>query len=279
MATLVTTCPSCNGPLRIPDELVGQRVRCPSCQTIFHAAAPAAPSPSEPTTDTERPLWKNLQLELDNGDPASPDREPAPQLPARRPGLIGAVEVGSTGAPEDAPPKQKPSPEEPPKPRARPRERFEDDDDEDYRPSGRSRYRRELPRRDSEPHRGPMILVFGIISIASVILNMCYIGVLIGLPLGITAWVMGSNDLRKIKKGEMDEEGLGTTQAGWICGIVGTILHSLVLLLCGGFITFLLVSGANNTPPRAPFAPTPVPAIKQPIVVPPPPPVVPGNEN
>jgi hypothetical protein len=124
-----------------------------------------------------------------------------------------------------------------------------------------------------------MILVFGIISIASVILNMCYIGVLIGLPLGITAWVMGSGDLRKIKKGEMDEEGLGMTQAGWICGIVGTILQSLVLLLCGGFITFLLVSGANSPPPRAPFAPTPVPAMKQPRVAPLPPPVEPANEN
>ena len=115
-------------------------------------------------------------------------------------------------------------------------------DDEDYRQSGRSRYRRELPRRDSEPHRGSLILVLGIISLVFVFLSMCYgLGVLVGLPLGITAWVLGNGDLRKIKNNEMDPEGLGMTQAGWICGIIGTILHSLVLLTCGGFITFILL--------------------------------------
>ena len=68
---------------------------------------------------------------------------------------------------------------------------------------------------------------------------MCYgLGILVGLPLGITAWVLGNGDLRKIKNREMDEEGLGMTQAGWICGIIGTILHSLGLLSCGAFIAF-----------------------------------------
>jgi predicted Zn finger-like uncharacterized protein len=261
MATLITTCPSCNGPLRIPDELVGQRVRCPSCQTIFHAAAPTAPPASEPAPDPERPLWKNLQLELDDGDPNNPDKAPAPEPSPRRPGLSGAVEVGLPETSENASPKPTPPLEEPPSRKPRPsfpgpREDPGDEDDDDYGPSRRSRYRRDLPRRDSEPHRGVLILVLGIISIASVVLNACYIGVLIGLPLGITAWVLGHGDLRKIKKGEMDEEGLGMTQAGWICGIIGTILQSLVLLACGGFITFILVQQGNNAPPKPMFVPT-----------------------
>jgi len=177
------------------------------------------------------------------------------------------VEVGVPETSEDASPKP-PPPEEPAPPFPSPRRNRADEDDDDD-PSRRSRYRRNPSRRDSEPHRGAMILVFGIISIASVVLNACYVGVLIGLPLGITAWVMGSSDLRKIKKGEMDEEGLGTTQAGWICGIIGTILQSVVLLACGGFITFFLILGAGNTSPKPAFAPT---RVAPPQMAPAPPP-------
>jgi hypothetical protein len=33
MATLITTCPSCNGPLRVPEGLVGQRGNRPTLQS------------------------------------------------------------------------------------------------------------------------------------------------------------------------------------------------------------------------------------------------------
>lgn len=62
-------CPQCERKLGVPDNLLGKRVKCPSCQTVFtaeapgEAPAPAAPPPREP----ERP---------------APAREPA--APRRR---------------------------------------------------------------------------------------------------------------------------------------------------------------------------------------------------
>lgn len=255
MVALIATCPSCNGPLRVPDELVGRRVRCPSCQTIFHAAAPAAP---EPASEPERPLWKNLQLELDNGDPIRPDSAPPPQATPPRPGLTGAVEIDALQEREGA--SRRPAPQE-----VR---------DDDYGPSGRRPYRRRQPRRDLEPHRGALILTLGIVSLASLALDACYgLGVPIGLPLGITAWALGSGDLRRMKNNEMDAEGLGMTQAGRICGILGTILQSLILLTCGALVTTFVVLGASAPPPQTRPAPPPV------LVPPRPPQAGPINES
>jgi hypothetical protein len=47
---------------------------------------------------------------------------------------------------------------------------------------------------------------------------------------------MGTADLRKMQQGIMDPQGKGITQSGWICGITGTILCSLIGLTCGGFV-------------------------------------------
>ncbi len=117
-------------------------------------------------------------------------------------------------------PEPPPLPEEKPEPevasvtprRKRPREdEYDDeplDDDEDDRP--RRRRRRRL---DAEPHRGGMILTFGILSF-----------VICGPIFGPMAWIMGSGDLRKMREGTMDSEGEGLTKAGMICGIIATCL-------------------------------------------------------
>jgi hypothetical protein len=63
-----------------------------------------------------------------------------------------------------------------------------------------------------KPHRGTLILVLGILSLV------------VCSPLGIAAWVMGSGDLKQMDAGTMDPSGRGNTQAGKICGIIGTIL-------------------------------------------------------
>lgn len=71
--------------------------------------------------------------------------------------------------------------------------------------------------KELEPHRGAMILTFGLIGFFTPI-----------LIFSIIAWVMGAEDLKKMKNGVMDKSGYGSTQAGYILGII------VCLLLIGG---------------------------------------------
>jgi ABC-type branched-subunit amino acid transport system permease subunit len=75
-----------------------------------------------------------------------------------------------------------------------------------------------------QPHRGIMILVFGILSFV-----VCPF-------FGIAAWVMGNNDLQQMNAGRMDSTGRDLTNAGRICGMVSTALLILPLLvvICAG---------------------------------------------
>lgn len=80
-----------------------------------------------------------------------------------------------------------------------------------------------------KPHRGVLILVFGILGL-----------VICPIIFGVLAWVWGNNDLREIDAGLMDPEGKGLTQAGRIIGMVSVILMLvgiafwLLMLVCAG---------------------------------------------
>jgi predicted Zn finger-like uncharacterized protein len=43
--TRTSQCPHCHNPLRIPDDVLGRRVRCPTCQETFLAALEEKPNP------------------------------------------------------------------------------------------------------------------------------------------------------------------------------------------------------------------------------------------
>ena len=58
-----------------------------------------------------------------------------------------------------------------------------------------------------------MIFIFGILGLVGI----CW-------PLGIVAWVMGNGDLKEMDAGAMDPSGRSMTNAGRICGMIGTIL-------------------------------------------------------
>jgi hypothetical protein len=78
-----------------------------------------------------------------------------------------------------------------------------------------------------KPHRGTLILILGIL------------GLIICMPLGIAAWVMGSGDLKEMDAGTMDGSGRSITRAGKICGMVATILF--VVAFIAGFMAALVV--------------------------------------
>jgi hypothetical protein len=84
--------------------------------------------------------------------------------------------------------------------------------------------------RPAAPHRGQMVLVLGILSIV--------LG-LVGLILGPMAWIMGRNDLREMDARRMDDAGRGNTNVGRICGMIGTGLHTMSLVMCIGYAAFM----------------------------------------
>lgn len=60
---ITCSCPSCHRPLRIPDELIGRLVRCPSCQATFPANRPVQPN-SPPQTPAPPLLSPTFSQEI-----------------------------------------------------------------------------------------------------------------------------------------------------------------------------------------------------------------------
>lgn len=89
------------------------------------------------------------------------------------------------------------------------------------------------------PHRGGMVLTFGILSVA--LCNFMLIP-------GILAWIIGSGDLKKMHAGVMDPAGRGLTQTGMIMGIIMTCLSALFILFYIGMIVLFLVIGISQQP-------------------------------
>ena len=83
-----------------------------------------------------------------------------------------------------------------------------------------------------QPHRGTLILVFGILGLVC-----CF-------PFGIAAWIMGNGDLKQMDAGTMDSSGRSSTNGGKICGIIVTVLSVLGILVYGAIFFFAMVAGA-----------------------------------
>lgn len=70
-----------------------------------------------------------------------------------------------------------------------------------------------------KPHRGTMILIFGILGLVCCII------------FGILAWVMGGKDLKEMAEGRMDPSGESLTKAGKIIGIISCALAVVGILI------------------------------------------------
>ena len=110
---------------------------------------------------------------------------------------------------------------------------------------------RKRSRASMEPHRGVLVLIMGIASVA-----LPFIGfAVIGFVPGIIAWIFGKNDLKKMDEGTMDPEGRSNTNLGKILGLIGMIVNGLALLAgCAIVILWLvlgvaLFSAASKMPP------------------------------
>jgi predicted Zn finger-like uncharacterized protein len=193
MATDVD-CPSCDQKLRVPDELLGKKVKCPSCKTMFKATISGlkASAPSPPVDEEE-------EVPSRHASGLSPSKRA--NVPSKRP----------------APPEDEDEEEE------------DEDDDRPRQRSGRRPIRRRS--RDLAPHRGTLILVFGIL------------GLLVApLIFGPIAWIMGNNDIKEIQAGRMDPEGESQTNIGRILGMISTILGIVgILVACVFFVIWLIV--------------------------------------
>ena len=91
-------------------------------------------------------------------------------------------------------------------------------------PSGpyvRQRARNSLDR--VRPHRGGLLLFFGIMSL---FFNgcTCYL-------MGALVWYTAADDLKAMRVGLVDASGHGLTQAAMVLAIISTVLHVLLLLL------------------------------------------------
>jgi hypothetical protein len=228
MAALVD-CPSCGRKLRVPDELLGKNVKCPTCGSLFTGAA-AAPAPP-PQAAATVPVSASVSV-TPGARAAASERPGRPREETRCPFCAEPIAADERRCPHC-------------------KTDLEGDEDERpwERPGRGQRFR-------GEPHRGPLVLVLGIISVVFGVmspLGACcgplLVASLVGLGLGIPAWILGRRDLRKMDAGEMDPQGRGQTNSGMICGIIGTLagaLGVLVLLAVIGFYVVMMVLSAAN---------------------------------
>ena len=68
-----------------------------------------------------------------------------------------------------------------------------------------------------KPHRGAVILAFGIL------------GLVVCQLFGVAAWVMADNDLKEMNRGYMDPTGRDLTNVGRILGMVATALMAALV--------------------------------------------------
>jgi ribosomal protein L40E len=206
-------CPGCRRVLSLPDDVMNTLVQCPACKQSFHPAAAdaAAARAAVPKVDFAAASAPAAPPPRPATRPPAPPPAEAPVRRSRRreeydicPKCRARVPQGATRCPEC-------NVEFEPEDADRPWERVGEE------------------RRDSDPHRGGVIVSMGVGSIVLPLVFWCpvagLVATIVGIFVGAGAWVMAVKDMRKMDKHQMDRRGRGLTQGGMICGIIGTCLN------------------------------------------------------
>jgi hypothetical protein len=147
-------CPKCNRKLRVPENLMGKKVKCPSCGTAFTAAEAEEDLPTAPLIEEKEA-------------PPSPRRKPAPSPPDEE---FEEESPKVRRRPAPPPPEEEEEETETDDEEVRPRRRrpVEEEEEEDPEEDERRRRKRRLRSRARSAVAGPAIalLVVGGLSLA-----------------------------------------------------------------------------------------------------------------
>src|SRR5262249_55664718 len=232
MSTVID-CPSCGRSLQLPESALSHPAQCPRCGSTF--------MPTRSATETS---GAGLKVVVDDEEVIRPHIPGVPPPP--RPLTPVLVSTSKEAAPLD---EIDSGLMRCPGCRARvthgmqrcPACGYRLAEREDERPWER----RDGPlRRDCEPHRGPLVVTLGRISLCLSIpglLGVAYfpfiLASFVGTGMGIIVWVMARDDLDQMEQKVMDPAGQASTETAQTCsklgftiGIIGIILAALVRL-------------------------------------------------
>lgn len=201
---LEVRCSGCGKMLRVADEHAGKSLRCPVCNHISVAPATSETFASGPPADwhmrtPEGQTYGPVTREELDGWSTQGRLSADCQLSQSPAGPWEAATTLYPHLPRPAPPPA------PPAPRFQPASPFSTP-----APTGAPN---SYSNQFTQPHRGGLILVLGIV------------GIVMGCPIfSLMAWVMGSGDLREMRAGRMDRSGEGLTQAGQLLGMIPSII-------------------------------------------------------
>ncbi len=226
-------CPACRATLKAPAERAGASTHCPYCRQPVQVPKieiiPQAPSTADPWRTTA------VLVEESQGPPTAMIRFQCPvckQVQEVPDGMEGAKTYCRRCNQKLKIPGQPPPPPTNKTVLARQEQSPADNPFlvEPIRtvpqPWDRTSRSRAGPTEGLPPNRGVAVMVVGIISSACYLLCLLLFwpALIISLVMGLIAWVMGGQDLQGIKNGELDSEGKSFVLAGYICGMVTTIL-------------------------------------------------------
>ncbi|HTU90835.1 MAG TPA: MJ0042-type zinc finger domain-containing protein [Gemmataceae bacterium] len=95
---LTISCPACQRPLRVPERLLGQAVKCPSCSHTFTAPEsveepPRRPSAPPPDDYDDKPHASKRRVPDDDNNEDHDDERPHSRRLRDKPGKVQAIAI------------------------------------------------------------------------------------------------------------------------------------------------------------------------------------------